>query len=119
MTLETENVDAPDEKRSFRHGDLDVVNISGATIGSAGLNPGWKWSNDVKPIASTDSGQAPRTGDVLSARLPVKMDDGAEGAAGPRDASVISLGHNAWAVADEPCLPLDWSGSADHARPAG
>jgi hypothetical protein len=119
MTLETNSLDAPYETRSFEHGDLNVVNISGATIGPAGLNPGWKWSNDIKPIARTDSGQAPHTGFVIAARLPVKMDDGAEGAAGPSDASVISLGHNARVVADEPCLPLDWSGSADHATPAG
>lgn len=48
MTLEAKNLDTPDEKRSFEHGDLHVVNIAGATIGRAVFNPGWKWSNDVK-----------------------------------------------------------------------
>jgi hypothetical protein len=46
------------------------------------------------------------------------MDDGAEGDAGPGDAVVISPGHDAWVVGDEPCIMLDWSGSANYAKPA-
>jgi hypothetical protein len=86
MTLEAKSLDTPDEKRSFEHGDMHVVNIAGATIGRAVFNPGWKWSNDVRPLAGTDSCEAPHTGYVISGRLHVKMDDGAEGEAGPGDA---------------------------------
>ena len=86
MTLEAKNLDTPDEKRSFEHGDIKLVNLAGATIGRAVFNPGWKWSNDVKPIAGTDSCQAPHTGYVISGRMHVKMDDGTEGEAGPGEA---------------------------------
>jgi hypothetical protein len=119
MTLETKNLDTPDEKRSFEHGDMQVVNIAGATIGRAVFNPGWKWSNDVKPLAGTDSCEAPHTGYVISGRLHVRMDNGIEREAGPGDAFVISPGHDAWVVGDEPCVLLDWSGSANYAKPAG
>ncbi len=61
MTLEARNLDT-EEKRSFEHGDLTVVNIADVTIGRAVFNPGWKWSDDVKPIAGTESCQAPPTG---------------------------------------------------------
>jgi hypothetical protein len=119
MTLEAKNLDTPDEKRSFEHGDLHVVNVAGATIGRAVFKPGWKWSNDVKPLAGTDSCEAPHTGYVISGRLHVRMDDGAEGEVGPGDAFVVSPGHDAWVVGDEPCVVLDWSGSANYAKPAG
>jgi uncharacterized cupin superfamily protein len=47
----------------------------------------------------------------------VKMDDGAESEVGPGDAVVISPGHDAWIVGDEPCVMLDWSGAASYAKP--
>jgi hypothetical protein len=118
MTLEARSLDTPDEKRSFDHGEMHIVNVAGATIGRAVFRPGWKWSNDVKPIAGTDSCQAPHTGYVISGHMHVVMDDGTEGDAGPGDAVAISPGHDAWVVGDEPCVMLDWSGSANYAKPA-
>ena len=118
MTLEAKSLDTPDEKRSFEHGDMHVVTVAGATIGRAVFNPGWKWSHDVKPIAGTESCEAPHTGYVISGHLHVKMDDGTEAEAGPGDAFVISPGHDAWVVGDEPCTMLDWSGSANYAKPS-
>lgn len=106
MTLETKNL------------EINVVNIGGVTVGRAVFNPDWKWSNDVKPIAGTDSCQAPHTGYVISGRMHVVMDDGTESDAGPGDAIAISPGHDAWIVGDEPCVMLDWSGSANYAKPA-
>jgi hypothetical protein len=118
MTLETKNLDTPDEKRTFDNGELHLVEVAGATIGRAVFRPGWKWSNDVKPVAGTDSCEAPHTGYILSGRLHIRMDDGTEGEAGPGDAFVVSPGHDAWVVGDEPCVALDWSGVADYAKPA-
>src|SRR5688500_17308554 len=119
MTLETKSLDTPDEKRSFEHGDINVVNLAGASIGRAVTNTGWKWSNDVKPIAGTDSCQAPHTGYVISGRMHVVMDDGTEGEVSTGDALAISPGHDAWVVGGEPCVMLDWSGAATYAQPKG
>jgi hypothetical protein len=119
MTLESKNLDSPDETRSFDNGGISVVNIAGATIGRAEFKPGWKWSNDVKPIAGTETCQAAHTGYVISGRMHVVMDDGTETEVGPGDAVVISPGHDAWIVGDEACVMLDWSGSANYAKPAG
>jgi len=118
MTLEAKNLDKPDETRTFDNGEMAVVKVAGATIGRAVFQPGWKWSNDVKPVAGTDSCQTHHTGYVISGRMHVKMDDGTEGEAGPGDAIVISPGHDAWIVGDEACVILDWSGSATYAKPS-
>ena len=113
--MEAKNLDSPEESRAFTHGRMDVVNLSGVTVGRAEFEPGWKWSNDVKPIAGTESCQVAHTGYVLAGRMHIVMDDGVEGEVGPGDAVVISPGHDAWIVGDETCVMLDWSGSADYA----
>lgn len=116
MTLEAKSLDAPEETRTFTHGHMDIVSVAGVTIGRAEFEPGWRWSNDVKPIAGTDSCQAAHTGYVVAGRMHIVMDDGAEHEVGPGDALVISPGHDAWIVGDETCVMLDWSGSATYAK---
>jgi uncharacterized cupin superfamily protein len=59
------------------------------------------------PVLRTQSCQAPHTGVVLSGRLAVRMDDGTELELGPGDAHVVSPGHDAWVVGDEPCVVID------------
>lgn len=117
MTIEAKNLDAPEETRAFTNGRIDLVDIAGVTVGRAQFESGWRWSNDVKPIAGTDSCQAAHTGYVLSGRMHIVMDDGTEAEVGPGDAVVISPGHDAWIVGDETCVMLDWSGSATYAKP--
>jgi hypothetical protein len=115
-SIEARNLDSPDETRTFDKGRLDLVELSGAVIGRARFEPGWRWSECVKPIAGTASCEAGHTGYVLEGHLHIVMDDGTEGEAGPGDAFVIAPGHDAWVVGDEPCVALDWSGVADYAK---
>jgi hypothetical protein len=42
------------ETREFPNGKVDLLRIGGGEIGRLTLRPGWRWSNDVKPIAGTD-----------------------------------------------------------------
>ena len=88
--LQGKNLDSPDETRSFDKGRMDVVGLGGGvTVGRAVFEPGWKWSEAVKPIAQTDSCLVPHVGYVVSGRMKVVMDDGTEGEFGPNDAVVI------------------------------
>lgn len=105
--LSTKNLDTPDEVRKSDRARMEVVNLPGATIVRAVMQPGWRWSTDVKPVVGTDSCQVPHTGVVLSGRFHVRMDDGREAELGPGDAHVAEPGHDAWVVGDEPCTILD------------
>lgn len=117
MTLEVKNLDSPDETRPFvSNGKADIVDVGGVTVGRGVFEPGWRWSEHVKPIAGTDTCQAGHTGYCLSGRMKVVMDEGAEAEIGPGDAFVISPGHDAWIVGDEPCVLLDFSGMAQYAK---
>ena len=72
------------------------------------LELGWRWSENVKPIAGTDSCQVLHTGYHVSGRLHVRLDHGTE-EFGPGDAYVIPPGHDAWVVGDEPVVSVDMS----------
>jgi hypothetical protein len=115
--LEVKNFDSPDETRPFEgKGKADVVNVGGQTIGRGTFEPGWRWSQNVKPIAGTDSCQVSHLGYVLSGRMRVFMDDGTEGIASAGDVCAIPPGHDAEVVGDEPCVMLDFGEFGDYAK---
>jgi quercetin dioxygenase-like cupin family protein len=117
--LIAKSLDTPDETRPFAgKGKVDLVKLGGVTAGRGVFEPGWRWSEHVKPLAGTASCQAGHTGYILSGRMGVRMDDGTVGEVGPGDAMVIPPGHDAWVVGDEACVALDFSGMADYAKPA-
>lgn len=68
--------DTPDEVREFPKEKVELVTIGGATIGRATLQPGWKWSESVKPLVNTPSCEAPHFQYHIAGTLKVKMDDG-------------------------------------------
>jgi hypothetical protein len=107
---------SPDETRTFEKGKIELVNLGEVTIGRAILEPGWSWEKCVKPIVKTDSCQAPHTQYIISGRIKIVMDDGAEEEFGPGDAAVIPPGHNAWVVGNEPVVGIDFTGLKEYAK---
>jgi len=115
---ETRNIEQPQETRPFKaHGHMDVITLGDFTLGRGVFEPGWRWSNDVKPIAGTESCQTRHTGICLSGQMTVKFDDGSELEVGPGDVVVLEPGHDAWTVGDEACVMLD-TGVAAYAKPS-
>jgi len=111
IMLLAKNLDNPDEKRSFEHGDIQAVALGGVTFSRAMFQPGWRWSEDVKPLVGTDSCQVTHLAVVVSGQLHVEMADGDERDLGPGDAHVVGPGHDAWVVGDETCVVFDFEGS--------
>ncbi|MFJ8691595.1 cupin domain-containing protein [Streptomyces roseolilacinus] len=116
--LVSRNFDAADETRPFEDGKgrLDLLVTDGGPVGRAVFEPGWRWSEHVKPIAGTDSCQAAHTGYVVSGRMKIVMDDGESVELGPGDFMSVAPGHDAWVLGDEPCVALDWTGFGEYAR---
>lgn len=113
MSLET-----PQETRAFEKGmgRLELVNLEAGPVGRGTFQPGWRWSEHVKPIAGTESCQAAHQAYYISGRMKVVMDDGQEMEFGPGDVAMIPPGHDAWIVGDQPCVLIDWQGFADYAK---
>ena len=110
---------APDEVRQFPHGEATIVRVGGGEVGRLTFQPGWKWSTDVRPIAKTESCEAPHFQYHVAGRLAVRMDDGTEFVAGPGDVTSLPRGHDAWVVGDEPVVVVDWYGASRYAKPGG
>jgi hypothetical protein len=118
LMSEKQNIDTPHERRPFQgHGHMDVVTLGDFTIGRGVFEPGWRWSNDVKPIAGTDSCQVHHTGFCLSGQMAIKPDDGEEITIGPGDVIDLDPGHDAWTLGEEPCVLID-TGVAAYAKPS-
>jgi hypothetical protein len=106
----------PDEVRKFPNGRAEIIRVGGAEVGRLVFEPGWRWSNDVKPIAKTASCEAPHFQYHVSGRLGIRMDDGTEFIAGPGDITSLPKGHDAWVVGDEPAVVVDWFGATQYAK---
>ena len=108
--------DKPHETRSFTRGRLELLHVGAADIGRLVLEPGWRWSNDVKPIAGTDLCEAPHFQYHVSGVLRIAMGDGTVFDAGPGDVTSLPAGHDAWVLGDEPVIVVDWFGASEYAK---
>jgi hypothetical protein len=108
---------AADEQRPMTgKGEVDVFKVGGHTALSGTWEPGWRWSEHVKPIAGTDSCQATHLIYAISGHMKVVMEDGTEGEIGPGDFAFIAPGHDAWVEGDEPFKGVDFGGYAQYAK---
>ena len=106
----------PDEVRTFPKGKLELVKIGGATIGRATFEPGWKWSTSLQPITKTKSCEAPHFQYHVSGTIMVQMDDGTQLECKAGDISLLSTGHDAWVVGNEPAVVVDFQGMVEYAK---
>ncbi|MGC1404780.1 MAG: cupin domain-containing protein [Thermodesulfobacteriota bacterium] len=114
--LEVKGFSNPDEVRTFDKGKLELIKVGGALIGRATLQPGWKWSESVKPIAKTESCEAPHFQYHASGTIRIRMDDGTERDVKAGEVSLVPTGHDAWVVGNEPVVLIDFQGMADYAK---
>ena len=114
----TGNFDSPDETRTPDKTLVEVVKLGSVNVGRATFQPGWKWSECIKPVVGGDSCQARHVGMTVSGRLHILHEDGTEGEAGPGDAYVVEPGHDAWVVGDEPFVAYEFESktAADYAK---
>ena len=113
---EVKSIEHPDEVREFPLGRLEIVNIGGRVVGRITLQPGWRWSTSVKPVVKTESCQAAHFQYQISGILHVKMDDGREFDIHPGEVSLLTPGHDAWVVGDEPVVAVDFQGMSEYAQ---
>ena len=62
----------------FPHGQLELLHIGGSDIGRLVLQPGWRWSEHVKPLAGTELCEAPHFQYHVTGTLRIQMADGTE-----------------------------------------
>ena len=114
--LEVKSFSNPDEVRTFDKGKLELIKVGGALIGRATFQPGWRWSESVKPVAKTESCEAPHFQYQVSGTIRIKMDDGTERDVKAGEVALVPTGHDAWVVGNESVVVVDFQGMADYAK---
>ena len=110
--VESRDFASPDETRTPDKTQVDVVRMSGTSAARLTFEPGWRWSECVKPVAGTESCQVRHVGVVQSGRMAVKHEDGTEVEIGPGQAYVIEPGHDAWVLGDERFVGFEFESRA-------
>ena len=118
--LVAKSFDSPDEVRSPEKTRLDVVDLGGTKAARMTAQPGWKWSECIKPVVGGDSCQNRHIGAVASGRLHVVHSDGTEADVGPGAVYRIEPGHDAWVIGDEPFVAYEFESTAaeTYAKPS-
>jgi hypothetical protein len=112
---EQKSFGTPDETRSFEFGELQMLKVGGSDIGLLTIQPGWRWSEHVKPLAGTEWCEVPHFQYHVAGTLHVVMADGSEFDAKAGDVTLLPAGHDAWVVGNEPVVVVDWHGARTYA----
>ena len=105
--LETKSHDTPDEVRAPNKTRVEVVRLGDFTIGRFIFQPGWRWSECVKPVAGTDSCQMSHVGYAVSGMITIKLNDGAQQTITKGMSYTIPPGHDAWVEGGEPFVGIE------------
>ena len=114
--IESRSFESPDETRTPTKTKVDVVALGGAEVARFTFEPGWRWSECVKPVVGTDSCQAEHLGYVISGRLHVEHNDGTSLELTTGESYSIAPGHEAWVVGDEPFVGVEFKSAAGYAK---
>jgi hypothetical protein len=117
--IANKSFDAPDETRKPDKTLVEVLDLNGTKAARMTMQPGWKWSDCIKPVVGGDSCQTHHVGTVISGKMHVVHNDGTETDIVPGTAYVIEPGHDAWVVGDVPFVgfEFDSSAAATYAQP--
>ena len=77
-TIEKKSLNQPEQTKQIGRVKVEVITMGGLSFQRDTAQPGWRWSEDVKPVAKTESCQVNHLLYVISGRLGVRMNDGKE-----------------------------------------
>jgi TusA-related sulfurtransferase len=107
------NFSDPDETKITPKAKLQLLIVNGFAVGLRTLEPGWRWSADMQPLAKTASCQIRHVGYVVSGRMGFLMDDGTELSVGPGEVFDVRPGHDTWTIGDSPAVFVDIIGAVE------
>jgi hypothetical protein len=112
-SLEARSFDSPDEVRSPELTTIELVNLADDAVSRFTAQPGWRWSDCIKPVAGTDVCEMTHLGVALSGRMHVEHGDGSSMDIEPGQVYRIAPGHDAWVVGDEAFVSLEFRNAAE------
>lgn len=99
--------DGSDDRIAFPHGHADVVDLAGHRLLRTTFEPGFRWSEDMAPVAGTPRCQVRHVFWMLSGRLGLQLPDGSTFEVGRGDVVSLAPNHDSWTVGEEAVTFLD------------
>jgi len=115
--LEAKSHSSPDEVRTPNKTRVEIVRLEGFTLGRFNFEPGWRWSECIKPVVKTESCQASHVGYAVSGRITVRMKDGTQKTISAGQSYTIPPGHDAWVDGNEPFVGIEVMSAEQYAKP--
>jgi len=100
--LESKSHSQADEVRTPDKTRVEVVKLDGFTMGRFTFQPGWRWSECVKPVAKTEHCELSHVGYAVSGRMTIRLNSGQEKTIVAGESYTIPPGHEAWVEGNEP-----------------
>jgi mannose-6-phosphate isomerase-like protein (cupin superfamily) len=106
----------PDEIRKPDKTQVEIVRLEGFTIGRFIMEPGWRWSQCIKPVVKTDSCQLSHVGHAVSGSLTVRMNGGTQKTIKAGESYTIPPGHDAWVDGKENFVGIEVMSAESYAK---
>ena len=116
-TLQSKRFDQPDDLVTLPLLTSQIVVLGEVYVARSTHQPGWRWSEHVKPVVGTPSCQHHHKGVVVSGQMEVETDTGARRRIGAGEALEVPPGHDAWVVGDEPLVTIEFTGVRGWGKP--
>ena len=117
--LQVKSHNSPDEKRRPDKSEVDIVSVGDYTIGRFSFEPGWRWSECIKPVVKTESCENSHVGFCVSGKLTVETTDGNRAEIAGGHSYTIPPGHDAWVEGGDPFVGIEFVSAAGYAKPGG
>jgi hypothetical protein len=119
LRVQKRSIEDPTEVREFENGRIEIVELGDTAFARTVFQPGWRWSENVKPIAQTELCEFHHKAYLATGSMHVRMADGTEADIVAGDVADIPPGHDAWVTSDEACTMYDFGeDDRDYAKPA-
>jgi quercetin dioxygenase-like cupin family protein len=115
--FEVKSHNSPDETRTPKMTRIEVVRMEGFTLGRFNFEPGWRWSECIKPVVGTESCQNSHVGYAVSGRIMVRLNDGTTRTISAGESYTIPPGHDAWVEGNVPFVGIEVMSAEQYARP--
>ena len=116
-TFEVKSHQSPDEVRTPAKTRVEVVRMEALTMGRFKFEPGWRWSECIKPVVKTDSCRNSHVGYAVSGRITIRMNDGTQKTISAGQSFTIPPGHDAWVEGNEPFVAIEIMSAEQYAKP--
>ena len=100
--------DADETRQPTDNVKLDIVNLGSVKVAKMVAQPGWKWSEHIKPIVGTETCENTHIGVLISGSRIVADENGNEVKVNSGDAYDIGPSHDGWVLGNDPVIAFEF-----------